>query len=41
MDGWRIDVGYPEDREAAERRLREEATATGEAVEASTDASAE
>jgi glucose-1-phosphate thymidylyltransferase len=21
MDGWRIDVGYPEDREEAERRL--------------------
>lgn len=24
MDGWRIDVGYPEDREEAERRLRSE-----------------
>ncbi|GAB3313388.1 UTP--glucose-1-phosphate uridylyltransferase AglF [Haloplanus salinarum] len=23
MDGWRIDVGYPEDREAAEERLAE------------------
>ena len=23
MEGWRVDVGYPEDREAAERRLRE------------------
>ncbi|MFC7156803.1 UTP--glucose-1-phosphate uridylyltransferase AglF [Halomarina halobia] len=23
MDGWRIDVGYPEDRDEAERRLRE------------------
>jgi glucose-1-phosphate thymidylyltransferase len=22
MDGWRVDVGYPEDRERAERRLR-------------------
>jgi glucose-1-phosphate thymidylyltransferase len=22
LDGWRIDVGYPEDREEAERRLR-------------------
>jgi glucose-1-phosphate thymidylyltransferase len=21
MDGWRIDVGYPEDRDEAERRL--------------------
>ena len=24
MDGWRIDVGYPEDRDEAERRLQEE-----------------
>ena len=24
MDGWRIDVGYPEDRDEAERRLRAE-----------------
>ncbi|WP_336338478.1 UTP--glucose-1-phosphate uridylyltransferase AglF [Haloarcula brevis] len=24
LDGWRIDVGYPEDRDAAERRLSEE-----------------
>ena len=23
LDGWRIDVGYPEDRDEAERRLRE------------------
>jgi glucose-1-phosphate thymidylyltransferase len=23
MDGWRVDVGYPEDRDEAERRLRE------------------
>ena len=23
MDGWRVDVGYPEDREKAERRLQE------------------
>jgi len=28
MDGWRIDVGFPEDREEAERRL------TGDAVDA-------
>jgi glucose-1-phosphate thymidylyltransferase len=27
MDGWRIDVGYPEDREEAERRIREAADA--------------
>ena len=25
MDGWRIDVGYPEDRDEAEKRLRQEA----------------
>jgi len=25
LDGWRIDVGYPKDRDAAEQRLREEA----------------
>jgi glucose-1-phosphate thymidylyltransferase len=24
MDGWRIDVGYPEDRDEAEERLLEE-----------------
>jgi glucose-1-phosphate thymidylyltransferase len=28
MDGWRSDIGYPEDREAAEERIQEE---TGEA----------
>ncbi len=28
LDGWRMDIGYPEDREAAEERIREaEATA--------------
>jgi len=27
MDGWRIDVGYPEDREEAERRIREDTEA--------------
>jgi glucose-1-phosphate thymidylyltransferase len=26
MDGWRVDVGYPEDRDKAERLLRGEAT---------------
>ena len=37
MDGWRIDVGYPEDREEAERRLQE----TGEAdAEVTADESA-
>ncbi|AOW80051.1 glucose-1-phosphate thymidylyltransferase [Halodesulfurarchaeum formicicum] len=31
MDGWRIDVGYPEDRDKAEKRLQEERQdATGE-----------
>lgn len=24
MDGWRVDVGYPEDRDEAERRLKED-----------------
>jgi len=33
MDGWRIDVGYPEDRDEAEGRLRgETAPATAEAA---------
>jgi glucose-1-phosphate thymidylyltransferase len=27
MDGWRVDVGYPEDRDEAERRLEAEPTA--------------
>jgi hypothetical protein len=27
MDGWRVDVGYPEDRETAERRLDPEGDA--------------
>ncbi len=31
LEGWRIDVGYPEDRDEAERRLQE---ASGEDVEA-------
>ncbi|WP_435196311.1 UTP--glucose-1-phosphate uridylyltransferase AglF [Natronomonas sp. EA1] len=35
MDGWRTDVGYPEDRETAERRLR------GGEVEQPAEASAE
>ncbi len=42
LDGWRIDVGYPEDRDEAERRLEDadgEATADAEPdVEASPDA---
>jgi glucose-1-phosphate thymidylyltransferase long form len=33
MDGWRIDVGYPEDREEAERRLQN-APGEGETSEA-------
>ena len=33
MDGWRIDVGYPEDRDAAERRLAEAETAGADAPE--------
>ncbi|MFC7008337.1 UTP--glucose-1-phosphate uridylyltransferase AglF [Halalkalicoccus salilacus] len=31
LDGWRIDVGYPEDRDEAERRLQEESEAVAEA----------
>jgi glucose-1-phosphate thymidylyltransferase len=23
LNGWRLDIGYPEDRDEAERRLRE------------------
>ncbi|SDE99760.1 UTP--glucose-1-phosphate uridylyltransferase AglF [Halorientalis regularis] len=30
MDGWRIDVGYPEDREEAERRLQDKGEADAE-----------
>ena len=30
MDGWRVDVGYPEDRDRAEELLQEEATAVAE-----------
>jgi len=30
MDGWRIDVGYPEDRERAEEWLTEDAVAPGQ-----------
>ncbi|SIR64013.1 UTP--glucose-1-phosphate uridylyltransferase AglF [Natronorubrum thiooxidans] len=30
MDGWRIDVGYPEDRETAEARIRNEQEAAPE-----------
>ena len=34
MDGWRIDVGYPEDRDEAERRLQElEGAATEDEAE--------
>jgi len=33
MDGWRNDIGYPEDRDEAEERLQSEAE-TGEAVSA-------
>ncbi|MEF8915993.1 UTP--glucose-1-phosphate uridylyltransferase AglF [Natronomonas sp.] len=35
MDGWRIDVGYPEDRDEAERRLQEGYDAESEAEETS------
>jgi glucose-1-phosphate thymidylyltransferase len=39
MDGWRIDVGYPEDRDEAERRI-EGADPDPEADDADTDADA-
>ena len=32
LDGWRIDVGYPEDRDEAERRLQEQAAPADGAV---------
>ncbi|SEO22643.1 glucose-1-phosphate thymidylyltransferase [Halogranum amylolyticum] len=31
LDGWRIDVGYPENRDEAERRLADERTSTPQA----------
>jgi glucose-1-phosphate thymidylyltransferase long form len=34
LDGWRMDIGYPEDREEAERRLQEGYDAEEEAVDA-------
>ncbi|WP_440770334.1 UTP--glucose-1-phosphate uridylyltransferase AglF [Natronorubrum sp. DTA28] len=30
MDGWRIDVGYPDDRETAEERIQDQPEATAE-----------
>jgi glucose-1-phosphate thymidylyltransferase len=36
MDGWRVDVGYPEDRDRAERLLRGE-DPDAEVVESSAD----
>jgi glucose-1-phosphate thymidylyltransferase len=33
MDGWRIDVGFPEDRDEAERRLTGDAAAEAGAAE--------
>ena len=37
MDGWRIDVGYPEDREEAERRLEDEHEVEGEGASITPD----
>lgn len=37
LDGWRIDIGYPEDRDEAERRLQQEAEADGESTAAGDD----
>jgi dTDP-glucose pyrophosphorylase len=42
MDGWRIDVGYPDDRDEAEQRLEGAETASDvDEVTAEADASAE
>jgi glucose-1-phosphate thymidylyltransferase len=41
MDGWRIDVGYPEDRDEAERRLQEQRGETGTETEANADSGTE
>ena len=30
LEGWRIDVGYPEDRDEAEQRLQEKVPATAD-----------
>lgn len=30
LDGWRIDVGYPEDREEVEKRFKEKCATTGD-----------
>ncbi|ERG89996.1 MAG: hypothetical protein J07HQW1_00009, partial [Haloquadratum walsbyi J07HQW1] len=35
LEGWRIDIGYPEDRDEAEERLQETAAESGQS--ASTD----
>jgi len=35
LNGWRVDVGYPEDRDEAERRLRgDDADADGDDADA-------
>jgi glucose-1-phosphate thymidylyltransferase len=33
MDGWRVDIGYPEDREKAEQRLQDESVSAEEESE--------
>ena len=35
LDGWRIDIGYPEDRDEAERRLTGDGEGSGDSTEAS------
>jgi glucose-1-phosphate thymidylyltransferase len=37
MDGWRIDIGYPEDRDEAERRLEEGYEVESEEVDATAE----
>ncbi|EMA46962.1 UTP--glucose-1-phosphate uridylyltransferase AglF [Halococcus saccharolyticus] len=41
MDGWRIDVGYPEDRDEAERRLQEQRGEASADADAESDSEAE
>lgn len=41
MNGWRIDVGYPEDRDEAEQRLQDDTGGSVETDETSVDATAE
>ncbi|MBX0323154.1 sugar nucleotidyltransferase [Halomicroarcula sp. F13] len=41
MDGWRVDVGYPEDRDAAEQRLQDDAVTVADGVDEETTSAAQ